>query len=76
MRCKEIAAKCSRKNVPGVASVQTTEPARRECGRESRTLSPEEKDRSPAAIYLTSGTAKVGEPDELKARTGPYLFLT
>jgi len=57
--------------VPGVASVQASEPARREDGREFQALVPDEqKDRSPTVFNLKVGTAKVGKSDDLKARTG------
>jgi len=62
---QEIAAK----TVPGVASVQA--PARREGGREFQALGPDaQKNRSPVVFNLKLGTAKVGESDDLKARTG------
>jgi len=53
--------------VPGVESVQTWAPARREF----QALGPDaQKDRSPAVFNLKVGTAKVGFSDDAKARTG------
>ena len=55
----------------GVASVQARAIARREGGREFQVLGPDEqKDRSPTVFNLKVGTAKVGESEDLKARTG------
>jgi len=59
------------KTLPGVAPVHAITPARRECGVEFQALGPAvEKDQSPTVFNLKGGTAEVGEPNDIKARTG------
>jgi len=59
--------------VSGVASVQARAPAQRNRWKRVPNLGPDaHKDRSPTVFNLKVGTAKVGKPDDIKARNSVY----